>query len=136
MPSRPKAIRKPASHPAADDYEPIWARLRERVEREEGLLAAERQAAPVLLGELLGLPPAEQLRILRRERRFQSVGLVEALIRHGRDTGAALPLWLALELLDQLGRRAHPAVRKMLRGEVLGALEEIGSCCPLPRVIP
>jgi hypothetical protein len=128
MPSRPQPSRKPVPtpQPAAADYEAIWGRLEERVEREWWLLAAERQAAPALLGELLRLPPAERRRTLRHERRFHSVGLVEALIRQGRGTGEAEPLWTALDLLEQLDRRAHSTVRRMLRGEALCALGEIG----------
>jgi hypothetical protein len=89
------------------------------------LLIAERAAAPGLIAELWRRFPAERLRLIRSDPRFDSIGLVQALIERGRKARAPAPLLAAFEILRCSGSRSHPAVRRELQAEALCELGEI-----------
>ena len=73
-------------HPAS--YRGIFERLYERGRERQALLGQERQQAPELLAELVGLAPAERLAAAGSADRFRSLVLCETLLASARN-GAA-----------------------------------------------
>jgi hypothetical protein len=111
-------------------YEPIWSRLAERIEREVAAYAKERSTAAALASELLALEPAARQAAVRGEVRWQTVAVVQELIRRGQTAlpedppAARQPLGCALDLVRQLPAAQSKGMIANLRAEALGVLAE------------
>lgn len=75
----------------APSYPGLFERLIQEGAERERRIAAEREAAPRLLGELLGYPAAQRLARVCADPRFHSPALGEALIDRCREAGADDP---------------------------------------------
>jgi hypothetical protein len=76
FPEARDAVNAAATHEAAD----LWDETFAKVERWIPMIAAERDAAPQLLLELLAHPVREQVSLVRGSRRFQTLSLCSLLI--------------------------------------------------------
>jgi len=112
---------EPGGPPGGPSYPGLFERLIGEAKERERQVAAEREAAPGLLAELLGhpqVPPAAQ-RLARvcGDPRFHSPALGEALIGRCREVGADDPAAavemgeLAVALAEQLAEQLDPRLR-------------------------
>lgn len=126
--------------PPQEGYDAAFARLLDRYGATLERLAAEREAAPGLLDELLRQPPARRVALVCADSRFRSLPLCERLIDRVRDaeppetpeTIEAAELALAVaDRLDEQG--AGPA---LVRGAQARAWAWLGNARRLAADLP
>lgn len=110
----------PRAVPALPEEEPDLA----------GQMAAEREAAPALWAELQAAHPLRRGLLVQKERRFQTWGLFDLLLRLSREGAAGDPAAsstlaeLALLVLGELGPRLSAGLAGQYRASALVALAE------------